>query len=161
MTSISNDSLTIVASGNRYVIPFDPPMKSLHEARDRVVAMDAEATKALNRSDITIKEYVPPNAIQSVILGGVLLGFFAFLYAAQFQPGHVIYGLFWRHLPGLAALVHRNAALALVAMVVIHGGEAIAIHYTKLKKHSVPVGSTLWYKWIVSTFFEGISCFIR
>ena len=51
--------------------------------------------------------------------------------------------------------------MLLGGMVVIHGSEAVHMARTRLEKHSVPLFSKLWWKWVVSTFFEGVGNFIR
>ncbi|KAL8865997.1 MAG: hypothetical protein Q9174_006564, partial [Haloplaca sp. 1 TL-2023] len=46
-------------------------------------------------------------------------------------------------------------------IVALHGSEAIYMEQTRLKKHTVPRLSSLWWKWIGSTFIEGKGAFIR
>src|SRR6266498_4489490 len=42
---------------NQNLIPFNPPMFSYLEARDRLVAMDKVSLEGLGRSDIEVKDY--------------------------------------------------------------------------------------------------------
>ncbi|RMZ85522.1 hypothetical protein DV737_g686, partial [Chaetothyriales sp. CBS 132003] len=53
--------MTIQSSFGRCMIPFDPPLKSLNEARERVVAMHQEAIKELDVEDVLIERYVLPD----------------------------------------------------------------------------------------------------
>ena len=57
ISDITLEKLTFSCAGKTYVTPFNPPMTSYREARERVVEMDKECVSALGRSDITISQY--------------------------------------------------------------------------------------------------------
>jgi hypothetical protein len=47
MTDIDLNGIKISYGGKSTLIPFDPPLKSLREARERLVQMDKDALSAL------------------------------------------------------------------------------------------------------------------
>lgn len=87
MTDIDLNGFTLTCQGKTYRVPFEPPMKSLTEARERVVAIDKDARKALGQHDVTVKNFVPPHgpgAVAAVITLAVLV---AFSQRWWFAPG--------------------------------------------------------------------------
>ena len=161
LTSLTHSGLGIEANGKAYTIPFEPPMKSFSEARERVVKLDNDAISALGRSDITIREYRFARGVQFVIMISVLAGFFSFSYRDMFRPGNWIYEVFWGNFPRFSAFLYEWAYVALALMVLIHGVEAIVMASGRLRKHSVPAGSGVWWKWATSAYCEGYGAFAR
>lgn len=43
----------------------------------------------------------------------------------------------------------------------IHIAEGVWIHRSRLGKHGVKTGSVLWWKWALSTFWEGFGSVVR
>jgi hypothetical protein len=156
MHDISLDDLTISASGQKFVIPLDPPMKSFSEARVRVVEMDQESLQALHRDSVTIKEYLPPKGFDAIVFTLCLATYILLSREANVGPR----SLLSEYIPKFAAFVLKIRLLVLYPMIAIHLGEAV-IMARKLEKHSVPLFSTLWWTWLVSTFIEGIGNFKR
>jgi len=157
MVDISLDRMKINAGGQVHSIPFQPPMQSLRDARERVVQMDKEACKALDRSDITVKEYVPPSNM-------AIVGFIAFSlgFSLLYQEQNVATGsIIQQYAPPLASFIRRGKAWVLVPILVIHLVEAIYLARAKLAKHTVPFMSGLWWKWIVSCTIEGVGSLMR
>jgi hypothetical protein len=155
-------SLVIRSSGSLFTVPLTPPLGSWREARERLIAMDQDAVKALGRSPITVTTYTRPRSFFHIaVLVGCLLGYFSFTRKANFEPGSYLYDLILRYVPALAAFAAPKAHMALAIMVAVHGTEAALMATTRLRKHSVPVGSSLWWKWVASTFVEGFGAFQR
>jgi hypothetical protein len=157
-------SMTIASSSSQtHIIPIDPPLQSWSEARARVVEMDKTATKALGRSDITVTRYQRPVKLWEwgvAIAGTVYLTVFS--SRDNFLPGSVPYNLVLKHLPAaVAEFGYKFWPYVYWPTIVIHAVEAVAMAATRLRKHSVPLGSALWWKWIVGTFFEGFANFLR
>lgn len=48
-----------------------------------------------------------------------------------------------------------------MSLLVLHMTEAVWMARRRLRKHSVPTFSRLWWKWFLSTFVEGVGAFIR
>lgn len=155
------DQITISNGSIRWCVPLEPPMGSWKEARERLVRMDQDAIKALDRSDVTIKEYRLPAGFQLIIFALCLGGYISFLRKANFIPGSYQYEFLWRYIPAVGALLRDTYPLALVLMVGIHLVELIIFIRTRLTKHSVPFLSQLWWSWSISTFIEGFGAFQR
>src|ERR1700760_796948 len=63
MVNIDLSRMTFLCNSRQYQIPFEPPMTSYKEARERVVEMDKQCLQALGKSDISVKEFVPPTGL--------------------------------------------------------------------------------------------------
>ena len=46
-------------------------------------------------------------------------------------------------------------------MVAIHAVESGVMAEGRLRRHTVPVGGKLWWKWMASTFLEGAGAMAR
>jgi len=157
MTDISLDRMQIRAGGQVHSIPFDPPMQSMRDARERVVKMDQEACTALGRSDITVKEYVPPTGFHLVVFVAAALTFPLLSREQNVAPGSLIH----QSVPLFADFVRKIRLPVLIVMLVLHSAEALYMANVKLIKHTVPFMSVLWWKWTASCFIEGVGSFQR
>ncbi|OCK80837.1 hypothetical protein K432DRAFT_425437 [Lepidopterella palustris CBS 459.81] len=161
MEDMSMDSITVTSNGKRYLIPLEPPMDSWRDSRDRLVKMDKVATSALGRSEITVKEYRRPQGLHAVVFVVCAFTFLLFARNANFLPGSYSYHALLKHFPNFSAFCARIQPLVLNVMIVVHGSEAYYMATRKLRKHSVPVGSMLWFQWTISNFIEGVGAFQR
>jgi hypothetical protein len=164
MTDITLDDMKIDCGGQQYVIPFDPPMKSLREARDRVVQLDKDALQALYRSEVSIAntKYVPPyaNPFHLFNFTQCFLVYFAFSRAANFQPGSLLYDNLLSSFPGFASFNLAIQPFLFPLMVGIHALET-GIMITMLDRHGLTPLSGLWWAWVGSCFVEGRPSFWR
>jgi hypothetical protein len=158
IADISLDSLTLVSGGIRTVIPLDPPMASWHEARDRLINMDKVAIAGLGCSDITIKEYVPPLGWDAVAFAAILSVLLVFRTPRNFEPGSLLYDSLLVNAPAAASFLHAAQPWVLYSIILIHIGEAIHFERSRLRHHSVPRWSWLWWSYVVSQFAEGFPC---
>ena len=162
LEDISFESLTIASSKNtQHVISIEPPMVAWAEARERVVAMDAEAVKGLKRSNIIMKRYKEPSGFMAVVFIAAAISFALFSKRSNFEPGSFLYNHVLRYAPGFAKWCYKIQPLLIILMVTIHGGEAVYMVTGRLKKHSVPRFGMLWWKWMLSTYIEGVGAFVR
>lgn len=160
LTEITLDHLVISTNGSSHTIPIRPPMASLSDARPRVVAMDAEAVAGLKRSDFTVKRYKGPTASQAIIW---VLSVFLFALSSMksnFLPGSLAYDYMWRYAPGIGEWCLKLRVLALVVFLV-HLAEALYMAFFRSRKHSIPMCSTLWWKWTLSVLIGGFGEIIR
>lgn len=168
LTHITLSSLTLSTSANTsgsssYTIPLDPPLKSWSEARERLVSMDKLCLEKLDRSPITLTTYIPPRGFH------LLLGVLTIATLITFSsPTHLIphqhsrlFGPLPIYMPGWFSFLHFMQKPVLYFMIIVHGGESYWMARTRLRRHSVPVGSALWWKWVVGTFLEGFGNFER
>ncbi|KAJ9649305.1 hypothetical protein H2201_004313 [Coniosporium apollinis] len=153
------DSLGINCAGKLYTIPLDPPLSSLKEARERVVQMDKDAIAGLGRSEVTIKEYRAPRGFHAVVFGLCLFTYIAFSRRQNVLPGSLVYDYLLKYVPGSGYFASIQPAV-LWLMVGIHLAEAVVMA-RRLGKHSVPLGSRLWWTWVVSCFVDGYGSFQR
>ncbi|MCJ1448089.1 MAG: hypothetical protein MMC23_008602 [Stictis urceolatum] len=160
LTSLSESSMTITSSGifspSTQTIPIDPPMKSLSEARERMVGMDAEARTKLGRDAISVKEYRAPKG-----LGLLWVGFVAVAWAVNARKGNARWvGENLVGSEGVTTIFERAQPVVLGVMLFLHTLEA-AYMVRKMKAHSVPTGSRVWCGWVLDNFFEGVPVLSR
>lgn len=63
-------------------------MKSLDDARVKLVEMAYEAMAGLGKSRYVVDFYLPPKSfVQWAIVFGVILGFYSFSFASNFEEG--------------------------------------------------------------------------
>ncbi|KAI9696495.1 MAG: hypothetical protein M1820_008123 [Bogoriella megaspora] len=160
-TDIDLNQLTIDANGQSHQILFDLPMTSLRESRERLVEMDKASLQGLNRSEITITEYKPPQGWHWIVFSAVTLTLMAYYKRSNFIPGSWLYENLLRSVPGFAKFSWTIQPLVFYGIIVIHSCEAFFMANGLLKKHSVPVGSSLWLKWVATTWIDGFCSFSR
>jgi hypothetical protein len=160
MVDIDLDCIAIRCGSTSYSVPLDPAMKGLGEARSRLVQLDEEAIRGLGRSPYTVKRYLPPKGLHAVVFATCFATFCMLSRPEHVMPGSLAFELLLKHVPGLAALVQSLRLLILALMVAIHCTEAYFMT-AKLKKHSVPLFSLVWWAWVVSNFIEGYGAFQR
>lgn len=162
LSDITFDSLTILSSNNSpHHIQIKPPMTAWSEARPRLVAMDAEATAALGRSNINVKEYKNPRGFMTVVFVACACTYLAFFRRANFEAGSLLYDMLLKYFPRFANFCWAIQPYLFGFMVVAHSGEAVYMERRYLRKHTVRMGSLVWWKWMVSTFVEGVGSFKR
>lgn len=159
--NISISSFPYPSKEIHHTIPLDPPFHSWAEARSRLVEMDADACKGLGCSNITVKTYAPPSGFKAVIFGACLWTYVTFSRRSHFLPGSLYYDYFFGFVPGFAKFCYTIQPLIITLMVVLHSAEVIHLAITRLEKHTVPVFSQLWWKWILSDFVEGVGALKR
>ncbi|KAI1750131.1 hypothetical protein F4782DRAFT_541706 [Xylaria castorea] len=157
LTDITLDTLTISSTTGVHTVRVSPPMKSLADARVRLVDMAARAQEKLGLSDIRIDRFLPPRGVGLLSFLGVS---FYFLSAAVVTSGLLHAGTAaWAFLDayfpyGAAAFVWLVKAIAL-PVAVIHLTEAWWVARTRLARYGVETGSALWFGWVLQTFMEG------
>lgn len=160
MSDIDLNRMSFVASGQTYRIPFDPPLSSYRETRERVVEMDKTCLQKLGKSDITVKEFVPPTvsvfyAVEFLIIAATFLGYsqrwwFARGGIIERLLGSAFARLSWTIQPWLISF-----------MIALHGAEAVYFARNQLHKHSVNIRTSTFWKWFATVFVEGQFAFKR
>ena len=164
--AIDNGSITVAAEGllwcSKHTLRFEPPLKSLDEARQRLVDMDRQATAALGQSPDAVTRYIPPSTLLHwTILGAVVFGMFSFSRPENFEPDSWLTLTILRFTPAFAKFCHYYQPWGVALIVAIHAVEASIMASKKLVRHTVPVGSRLWLLWVSSAFVEGAGAFVR
>ncbi|KAL8957238.1 MAG: hypothetical protein Q9193_005436 [Seirophora villosa] len=136
-------------------------MGTWSDARTRFADLDAQAAQGLGRSNITVKKYTRPTGFMAVVFLAVLLTYVFFSKRSNFQSGSIIYDVLLRHVARFARFCYTVQPLVLSLTLAIHLTEATYMARSRLKKHTVPTFSKLWWIWIGSTFIEGAGAFIR
>jgi len=152
LVGVSLSAMVITASGMSHVVSFDPPLKSFSEVRTRVVVMDAETREALGRSEVTIKKFEWPKTLTNRVFaygGGTLLWVAAGLMSQQFMYQNI-----YRYIPW-AEVYEKYHARQWVSLFLAatHSYEALFLLRPMLKKHSVPTGSLLYWRWMSMNFW--------
>lgn len=157
LTSIALDSMTIAYSSGRadgappdkecYLL-IDPPMKSWKEARERMVAMDAECTAAgsidTKQSAVVIDRYRPPSGFRQI--AGLVFTFAmlsVFGRKRNFAQG---------------TLLRRIQPWMLYSLIGGHTVRLLLFLWTRLRRNGVRAGSGVWWMWAVSQYVEGWPC---
>ena len=137
-------------------------MKSLREARERLVQVDKDALQVLGRSDISITAFIPPTAKLGHLYNFTqcLLSYILLPRPANFRPGSLLYNSLLYKLPSFAAFVAQISLVVLALMLAIHITEA-ALMARKLMKHGCSPGDVVWWKWVGTCFVEGGPAFWR
>ncbi|KAI9723236.1 MAG: hypothetical protein M1812_001118 [Candelaria pacifica] len=143
------------------LVEFEPPLQNYKEARERLVSMDKEAIRALGRDDITAKEYKRPRGFHAVVFAAVVITVAVFWTSRNFRPGSTIYDTFLYGYPNIAWFLRTVQPLIFWIIVTLHPIETLWMDRTRLRKHSVPRLSGLWWKWMLSTLVEGVGAFQR
>ena len=162
VSDISFDALTIFARGKSYSIPFNPPMKSWADARERTVEMDRESRAGLDLSSIKITSYEPPKSpFHVTVFSLCIFAFVIFVTQNSIVPGTCFYDNVLPWFPGGPEWFLWISKVIALPVLGLHLGEAYLLDTRKLRKHGVERGSALWWKWIASCFIEGFGCFQR
>lgn len=133
-------------------------MNSYRQARERLVEMDKECVSALHRSDITVKEYIPPHGFYLYNFIQVAATLIAFSRRSHFVHGGAIANFVPQ---GFARFCYAIQPYLFWGMILLHSWEMIHFIRTRLTKHNANVGSLVWWQWTGTTFIEGIGSFRR
>jgi hypothetical protein len=145
----------------RNYIPLTPPMSSLSEARERLVAMHNESLAGLGMSDIAVTHYRPPSSpLHLFVFALSLWSWLSFCYRPNLLPTAPVKAVydFWSvggYWPGLASFAYFLQPFTLGFMLVVHISEAAYLARTRLRKHQVKTGSRIWWSWVISNLIEG------
>ena len=160
MTNVDLNGMTFAAGGKTYQIPFNPPLSSYRETRERVVEMDKECLQALDKSDITIMEFIPAtvtafSAITFLVIAATFLGYSQRWW---FAKGAIVERLLGSNFAKFSWTIQP---WLITFMVSLHGAEVVYFARNQLWKHSVNMRTSLWWKWAATTFIEGQFAFKR
>ena len=162
LVDIDRSSMTISSSRDQsHKIPIQPPISSTREARERLIEMDRDAMKALGRSDISVREYRAPRGFHAVVFWACVFTFALLFRRQNLLPGSWVHDAVLRYVPSFAHFLVVVRPWVFGGMVASHLTEATFMAWTRLRKHSVPFGSGLWWTWMLSTFIEGFGAFQR
>ncbi|KAI9791809.1 MAG: hypothetical protein M1816_003354 [Peltula sp. TS41687] len=148
-------------SQSRYYIPFNPPLESWDDVRERLIAMDHAALAGLGRSAITVDRYVPPRGFHAVVMAACVCTYLAFYKQANFLPGSWLYDYLLGGVPSFAAFGRRIQPVLFPVMLAVHTTEAVWLDRSRLRRFNVPRLRKLWWLWMGSNFLEGYGAFQR
>ncbi|GAB7346109.1 hypothetical protein MBLNU457_4864t1 [Dothideomycetes sp. NU457] len=158
IADITLDKLTFSCEGKTYVTPFDPPMTSYREARERVVEMDKECVSALGRSDITISRYAFPTGWYLGLFTLVATVFVVFSTRRNFASGGLIASVVPDFFRRFCSAIQPYLFWGMVA---IHGTETYVFVTSRLIKHNVNVMNPVFWNWAGDCFISGVGAFQR
>ncbi|KAI0147762.1 hypothetical protein GGR57DRAFT_244328 [Xylariaceae sp. FL1272] len=163
LIDLSLDTLSIKSASGVHKVRISPPMKTLADARVRLVDMAQVAQQKLGLSDIRINEFEAPRGVGIVSFIGVSF-YFASALALSFgllRPGTTAWATLDNYFPygaqGFAWLVKAIA----IPVLIIHVTEAWWMARGRLATYGIEVGSTLWFLWVVQVFLEGFPAMAR
>jgi hypothetical protein len=163
---ISVDHLILTSSFGRTLIPFKPALKSLAEARERLVAMNEESLKELDVDGTMIDIFpLPDKAVHWIWLGFCSWVIFTLPFRQQIHPdsGSTLSKI-WSlggTAPWLAKLAYTLGPATLWFIGIIHSVEAVVMATGRLRRHEVEMFSGVWWGWIVDVLLMGGGSFMR
>ncbi|KNG50265.1 integral membrane protein [Stemphylium lycopersici] len=162
MVDINLHQMVFSCGGEQAVVAFDPPMKALREARERVVQMDKEALQVLGRSDIPITKFIPPYAHLGHLWNFTqcVLAFVLLPRPQNWEPGSFLYDHALYLIPWFANSVAHFGWIVFAMMLPLHAAEGV-IMAKKLARHGCTFLDAVWWKWVGTCFVEGITSFWR
>lgn len=165
LIDVTLNDIKFTCGGQQVVMPFDPPMKTLKEARERLVQLDKDALKALGHSDITVTNYVPPWApgqhyIHIINSAACLFTWIIFARKANFQSGSFVHDNLLSRFPSWSEFCLAIQPFLISIMFIIHAVEAVLMA-RKLSRHGLTPFDGIWWAWVGSAFNEGFTSFRR
>lgn len=162
MTDVDLTGMTISYSGKEVAIPFSPPMKTMREARERLVQMDEDARKSLGRSSIAVTKFIPCYTRLGHLFNFTvcLTTMVVFCRGSNLRPGSLLFDNVLYMVPGFASFCLGVQPLLFPIMMSIHIFE-LPIMFKKLRKHGLTPFDRLWWMWMGTCFVEGVTCFWR
>jgi len=165
LIDISDSHMILTSSFGRNIVPIDPPLSSLSDARTRLVAMHRDCLQALGESDTIVTTWRAPQGFHLFLFVLCSFIFLSFSSRNNFDPeaGGWLYeawslgGVF----PQLARFCQIIQPYLFTLMIVVHAGEASYLARSRMKKHGVKIFSRLWWVWWLDCFVEGFGCFER
>ncbi|KAI4868151.1 hypothetical protein F4820DRAFT_150905 [Hypoxylon rubiginosum] len=161
LTDMTLDAMTIESTSGTYTVAITPPLGSAADARVRLVDMSQRAQQLLGLSDIQISTFTPPQGGGIISSLGVSLYFISAATLALVQPGTAAWGILDVAFPYGAAGYKWLVKAIFLPVLIIHITEAWWIARTRLAKHGIEVGSTIWLLWVANTFVEGFPAMKR
>ncbi|USW48052.1 Putative hem oxygenase HugZ-like superfamily [Septoria linicola] len=152
ITDVSLNELTLSCHENIVKIPFQPPMASYREARERVVDLDKTCRKALGHSDVTVKHFLAPSGLYTIPFLVIIATMVGYSQRSWFAQGATVERVLGSSFARFSWTIQPYLALGLL---IIHGGECLFFAHTKLPRHSVNIRSSIYWLWTMSTFVEG------
>lgn len=187
MLDLDLTTMTIRSASGVHTVPVTPPMDNWDDRRARLVAMTADARKALGLDDgdghaaaaaapaaeqassgpgsqPAAPRYVPPRGTDFISLAGVSFYFLCagLVYGGLVTPGSPA----WRAVEaarfpqGPVAFCWLVEVLFLPVLA-IHVVEAWWMDHSRLSPAGVARGSRVWLLWVGNAFLEGVSAYRR
>ncbi len=144
--------MSLSCGDKSYRVPFDPPLKSYRETRERVVEMDKSCRSTLQRSDITVNEFVAPTGLYLITFLATASTFLAYSQRWWFARGQIVERLLGT---GFADFSWTIQPWLIAAMLLIHSSELVFFIPLYLQKHNVNPRSSTWWLWAFFSFIEG------
>ncbi|KAF2005313.1 integral membrane protein-like protein [Amniculicola lignicola CBS 123094] len=162
MTDISLTEMKFSTGSTETSMAFDPPMKSLREARERLVQLDKDTLVSLSRSDIAVTKYIPPYVHPAHLFNfsSCLLTYIVYSRPAHFRPGSLFFDNLFYKFPGFANFSLTIQPWLMTIMLAIHIYES-SLMIRKLGKHGLTAYDGVWWGWLASCFVEGVTSFKR
>lgn len=114
-----------------------------------------------NSHPIQIAEYKPPRGLGVVVFSGVLLNVACFVGLPWLVPSSLPWRLLENGFPGGPTRFQSIIKISFWSLTAIHSLEVIAFDRTRMVRHGVRRWSSLWWKWILTCWVEGFTCWQR
>ncbi|CAE6431928.1 unnamed protein product [Rhizoctonia solani] len=160
LVDISNDGMTCTVtrggSSRSVVVPISPPMDSLMQARERLVAMAFEAMEGLGRSRWRVESYPMPS-ILGVFYGTVAATILtlALFPNEMLRPGAKARQIVLFDSENAARWFYTYQREIRSAIMGVAVYTAVMPMRRRLQKHSYKAGWGQWLTWFTTALFEG------
>ncbi|KAI1489790.1 putative integral membrane protein, partial [Biscogniauxia mediterranea] len=163
LLDITLSEMTIASASGTHTVAIEPPLGSLADAGERLVAMSLRAQARLGLSDIRIHEWARPTGFGLATAAGVTLyiACAVALAAGYPAPGTAAWDLLDKHVPGGGEAYVWLVKALFAPTLVTHVLETVWMARGRLANHSVVPGSGVWWLWVANTFIEGYPCMRR
>lgn len=164
LKDVSFEGMTIAAGGlggKEFFVAFEPPLKLWDDVLPAAIEMARISREALGYSDITVSHFEAASGLALVVFISVAFYFVCWLTLGFVLPGTPIWGFLQKVFPGGPLLYRWLVKTIFVPVLGIHVSECYWFHKTRLLKHGIEAGTSLWWTWISTLFFEGYPGFQR
>lgn len=110
---------------------------------------------------VQITTYKRPRGLAALVFGGAVLSFISLAGVVFIADDSWIWQILDDVSSGRAESFRWIIKTGVPPLVVIHTIEAIAFDRTRLIPHGVPRWGLLWWKWVLTCWIEGFTCWQR
>lgn len=112
-------------------------------------------------SPVQITTYERPRGLAALVFGGAVFSYICLTGVIFIPDENSLWHIFDTISSGRAESFRWIIKTGVPPLVVIHSIEAIAFDRTRLTRHGVPRWGLLWWKWVLTCWIEGFTCWQR
>ncbi|KAF4452097.1 hypothetical protein F53441_5030 [Fusarium austroafricanum] len=110
---------------------------------------------------VKTSRYERPRGLAALVFGGALFSYICWAGVALVPEESSIWQIFDNISPGTTESFRWIVKTGVPPLMMIHTVEAVAFDLTRLIPYGVPRWGLLWWKWIITCWIEGFTCWKR